>query len=271
MDTGHCCSRSGRVVYVKEVGKNSLPNMKSKHAFTLIELLVVIAIVAILAALLLPALSRAKDSAKSAACKSNLRQLGIALNLYATGTGFYPSLVYLDTSVSRFTTYGWQAQILPLVSRNIGVFYCPSAQPDFAWPTNTSPLGYAFPYNVGSTEKFCYGYNGWGVASTSGLGLGDNPSNALAVTKVAKPADMIAIGDSDGNNAADGEITFHRFLSHNVAPPGTRHSKGANIVFCDGHVEWKRQAKWVELNEAAARRWNNDNQPHRNLWISGGK
>ena len=245
--------------------------MKSKHAFTLIELLVVIAIVAILAALLLPALSRAKDSAKSAACKSNLRQLGIALNLYATGTGFYPSLVYLDTSVSRFTTYGWQAQILPLVSRNIGVFYCPSAQPDFAWPTNTSPLGYAFPYNVGSTEKFCYGYNGWGVASTSGLGLGDNPSNALAVTKVAKPADMIAIGDSDGNNAADGEITFHRFLSHNVAPPGTRHSKGANIVFCDGHVEWKRQAKWVELNEAAARRWNNDNQPHRNLWISGGK
>ncbi len=57
-------------------------NSRGDHGFTLVELLVVIAVIAILAALLLPALAKAKASAQSAACKSNLRQLGIALTIY---------------------------------------------------------------------------------------------------------------------------------------------------------------------------------------------
>jgi len=59
-------------------------------AFTLVELLVVIAVIAILAALLLPALAKAKASAKCAACKSNLRQLGIALTMYVGDNQKYP-------------------------------------------------------------------------------------------------------------------------------------------------------------------------------------
>jgi type II secretory pathway pseudopilin PulG len=59
-------------------------------------LLVVIAVIAILAALLLPALSRAKASAKSTACKSNLRQLGIALTMYVQDQGKYPGAVMLE-------------------------------------------------------------------------------------------------------------------------------------------------------------------------------
>src|SRR5438093_6738421 len=61
-----------------------------RGAFTLMELLVVIAVIALLASLLLPALSRAKSSAKSARCKSNLRQLGLALNMYLGDFSKYP-------------------------------------------------------------------------------------------------------------------------------------------------------------------------------------
>src|SRR6266576_1828802 len=69
-----------------------MDNTKSRcrHGFTLVELLVVLAVIAILAALLLPALAKAKASAQSAACKSNLRQLGLALNMYVNDYDKYP-------------------------------------------------------------------------------------------------------------------------------------------------------------------------------------
>jgi len=248
---------------------------KQLSGFTLVELLVVVAIVAILAALLLPALAGAKASARSAACRSNLRQLGVALISFTHDNEHYPARAYLDTTISRFITYGWPAYLLPYVSSNTAVFRCPSTGAEFEWPTNRSPKGYAFPFNIDTgTSRFSYGYNQWGVASASGYGLGGAPDSEVPESKVQNPADMIAIGDSDGNGVVDGDIAFHRIASAGgpqpIFPPGNRHKAGANIVFCDGHVEWARQSKWIERTDEAARRWNNDNRPHRELWISSG-
>ena len=85
---------------IRKSGKNN------REAFTLMELLVVIAIIAILAALLLPSLARSKASAQVARCKSNLRQMGIALNVYEGDAETYPLLAFqiADTKISAWFT-----------------------------------------------------------------------------------------------------------------------------------------------------------------------
>src|SRR5215510_10573293 len=97
-----------------------------RRGFTLIELLVVIAIIAILAALLLPALSRAKDSAKRIHCASNLHQLGGGLRLYMDEFRRYPA--FSSSTMGLFPPSPragyWDAQILPYAAGNKGVFLC---------------------------------------------------------------------------------------------------------------------------------------------------
>ena len=82
------------------------------------------------------------------------------------------------------------------------------------------------------------------------------------------PADMITIGDSQSNGINDFDI-FPVFLGSYLeiqAWPGKRHNHGANIVFCDGHVEQAHQKKWLERSPVARRRWNKDNEPHPETW-----
>ena len=90
--------------------------------FTLIELLVVIAIIAILASLLLPALSRAKRAGQSARCKSNLRQIGIALNLYLTDFQKYPLWAATEQTASGPMISLWDGKLLALASSNRDLF-----------------------------------------------------------------------------------------------------------------------------------------------------
>jgi prepilin-type N-terminal cleavage/methylation domain-containing protein/prepilin-type processing-associated H-X9-DG protein len=209
--------------------------------FTLLELLVVIAIIGLLAALLFPALSRAKASAKATACKSNLRQIGVPLNLYVDEFERYPIQSGLGDGNDLEPYCG-------------SVFFCPAAD------------GGNYVYNAFGTPFSAFvGEECLGL-SHSAMGH----DSALPASRVHAPSDMLAmidqayIGGAAGFGWPGSPRTFHK-------------DPRSNAVFCDGHVENSNHSAipkitnefgWLEFKptETHARRWYNDNQPHPETW-----
>ncbi len=254
--------------------KNILPG--PRQGFTLIELLVVVAIILILAGLLLPELAKGRERAIRVACISNERQLGLALRMYADETGSYPGH-YLKAEPLEGSLIVWPARTLPYVGKNKDVYSCPANEAGFRWKTNPLPGVFVgafdgqFPFNLTGSTPFSYGINDWGGCQRTtiphnGLGswVGDPLYGETSLGRIKFPSEMIALGDSNSDGSWDTDIDPVSNAKNEW--PGDRHDEGANILFCDNHVENIKQAKLVEPAAKMRQRWNADHQPHPEYW-----
>jgi len=232
---------------------NSKKKRNTSPAFTLVELLVVIAVIGILAALLLPVLSKAKASAQSIACINNLKQLEDCCHLYTADNddflppnqvgGFVSGPSSTNSPITVANSRSWCPGIAPLdtttsnlvqgvlypYNKSLAIYRCPADQST----VKGSP-------NLLRTRSYCMSIS---------LNCPDIPNSFQKFTEINQPgpSGLFVLIDTQEDDIWDG--TFGIFSSDSywadywLDLPADRHRQGANLSFADGHIEhWRWKA-----------------------------
>jgi len=200
------------------------PHRAARRGFTLIEILVVIAIVAVLAAMLFPTLAKARASAQRVSCLSNMRQIGMAIQMYTMG------------HAERMPGPGpsgreWPLSLQPYIG-STQIFSC-ITDPHEGEPS-IAGMG---------TAKLSYGWNSLDVGDGR-YGFRKPDGTPLALSRVDQPSETIVIFDYLATNApSEGHLTNVGHLDTGSATTTRvegRHLDGFNTLYADSHVKWRK-------------------------------